>query len=300
MPNQHSDEARAFCSVFGDAVQTRNVKIAQNLLQTHPELKDEATHILKSDYLCTPHENRSDVLAFAKLLNLDTGSLANNPYMQHDIWQKYKIYALQENCLSNDLLCESKKKKFFLNGWNSLPETTLSPATSDNLTQAQSTGLSCPNITLHQAAQEGNLDVGRKLIEGGADINERFYSKHTADWDNCWTPLHYAAYFGKKEFVHLLLENGADRQLYTACNNTAVMLAKQRGHREIVRLLTPISEQPRFRLEDIPKIDSSQPMLPIHKQYFPKKFAASAPPATQNYGSQRRSTKDSRPRSKPW
>ncbi len=52
------------------------------------------------------------------------------------------------------------------------------------------------------ARNTGNVDIGRILLKHGADI-------HTKD-SYAYTPLNWTAFFGNREFVDFLLDNGAD------------------------------------------------------------------------------------------
>tara|TARA_B100001029_G_scaffold151796_2_gene134498 strand:+ start:1939 stop:2478 length:540 start_codon:yes stop_codon:yes gene_type:complete len=59
-----------------------------------------------------------------------------------------------------------------------------------------------PDISIHGAADEGNLEAVKQHLAAGTDVN----AKDEGDV----TPLHYAAIFGHKEIVELLIANGAD------------------------------------------------------------------------------------------
>ena len=61
---------------------------------------------------------------------------------------------------------------------------------------------------LHSAAQEGETDVAKTLIELGADVN----CLHEEGGD---TPLHIAASHGSSEVVDLLLENTVHEMIHT-------------------------------------------------------------------------------------
>jgi len=82
------------------------------------------------------------------------------------------------------------------------------------------------------AAQHGDVDAVRRLIEAGnlADIDER-------DQDNHQTPLMIAAYRGDLEVAWLLVDAGADTAGSDRGGATALMMAQQRGHDDIVALL---------------------------------------------------------------
>ena len=59
-----------------------------------------------------------------------------------------------------------------------------------------------PNIVLHQAAAQGNLDAVRQHIKAGSDLNQKDMLGST--------PLITAAAFGKAEVAKALIEAGAD------------------------------------------------------------------------------------------
>lgn len=79
-----------------------------------------------------------------------------------------------------------------------------------------------------QAAQQNCV---RTLIRAGATINARSESGSTA--------LMKAAWFGLDEAVRVLLECGADASLVDNTNRTALEIAKQRQHSQIVMMLSP-------------------------------------------------------------
>ena len=63
-------------------------------------------------------------------------------------------------------------------------------------------GPSVPDISIHRAAEKGNIEVVKKHLANGADINAR-------DSDGL-TPLIQAAFKGHNELVELLIAEGAD------------------------------------------------------------------------------------------
>jgi ankyrin repeat protein len=74
-------------------------------------------------------------------------------------------------------------------------------------------------------------DVVEFLIEKGADVNIQTQSGRVL------TPLLLASYGGNKEIVELLLANGAEINVKNDAGDTALDIAKQRNHTEIVELL---------------------------------------------------------------
>ena len=83
----------------------------------------------------------------------------------------------------------------------------------------------------HFAAEVGDKDVVALLLEKGANVN----ATTTDTWGD--TPLHLAARFGYKEVVALLIEKGADVNAADSDSETPLMLANQKNHTEIVKLL---------------------------------------------------------------
>ena len=59
-----------------------------------------------------------------------------------------------------------------------------------------------PEISIHKAAYQGNIDAVRQHIAAGTDVN-------TQD-DSGWTPLHWAASKVHNKVAKLLIEEGAD------------------------------------------------------------------------------------------
>jgi len=70
---------------------------------------------------------------------------------------------------------------------------------------------------LLKAANIGNLEQVRKLLDNGVDVNEKD--------DNNWTPLHMAACSGYANCVRELVEHGADVNLKNKRDSTPLNLA---------------------------------------------------------------------------
>jgi ankyrin repeat protein len=90
--------------------------------------------------------------------------------------------------------------------------------------------VSKPTPSLHEAAENGNLEQVEAHLRQGTDINKRDRDKMTA--------LHYAAFNGHKKVVELLLEKGAELDAKGQEGGvTALHMAATRGHKDICKLL---------------------------------------------------------------
>ncbi|KAM0545604.1 hypothetical protein ACHAPJ_011219 [Fusarium lateritium] len=81
---------------------------------------------------------------------------------------------------------------------------------------------------LFVAAQNGDNNVVRKLVEAGADLNS------VSDAEK-WTPVHAA--YKHPETVALLIELGADLTILTASDYTPLDIALVNGHRETIKTI---------------------------------------------------------------
>ncbi len=81
---------------------------------------------------------------------------------------------------------------------------------------------------LMTAAAAGNVDVARVLLEAGANVNEKDDDGNTA--------FHRAAsYQPGSAMIELLLQSGVDVDAKNRFGKTALALAEEQGHREVVR-----------------------------------------------------------------
>ena len=64
-------------------------------------------------------------------------------------------------------------------------------------------GPKAPDISIHEAATDGNIEVVKQHLAAGKDVNAK-----GDGWE--FTPLHEAAVGGSKEVVELLIAKGAD------------------------------------------------------------------------------------------
>ena len=88
------------------------------------------------------------------------------------------------------------------------PQSSLSVKISEGAFKIQSQsideirGKMKPNISIYDAAKEGNIEAVKLHLAAGTDVNVNSAKGHT--------PLHGAAEKGHKEVIELLIANGAD------------------------------------------------------------------------------------------
>ena len=86
------------------------------------------------------------------------------------------------------------------------------------------------------AALKGDLDLAKKLVERGADVNK-----------TGWTPLHYAATNAHLDLINLLLENYAYIDAESPNKTTPLMMAAMYGSAQAVKLLLEAGADPTLR-----------------------------------------------------
>ena len=94
----------------------------------------------------------------------------------------------------------------------------------------ESVQVSAPDISLTDAAVEGNVEAVRQHITAGTDLNERATESGS-------TALIAAASFGQNETASLLIEAGADLEVKNNGGSTALHTAAFLCHAEIVNAL---------------------------------------------------------------
>ncbi len=87
-----------------------------------------------------------------------------------------------------------------------------------------------PDMSLHEAAFQGNLEAIRQHIEAGSDLNER-------DPLGGGSPLITAAAFGRVEVVRALIEAGADLNYRNNQGSTPLIAAAAFGRIEVAMAL---------------------------------------------------------------
>jgi cytohesin len=86
-----------------------------------------------------------------------------------------------------------------------------------------------PDISIHDAAKEGNIEVVKQYLAAGTDVN--------ATGEDGWSALHCAARHSHKEIVELLIDNGTDVNAKNRSGRTPLLYAVYEGHKEIIELL---------------------------------------------------------------
>ena len=102
----------------------------------------------------------------------------------------------------------------------------------------ESPTVKAPDISIHQAVAEGDIEAVKRHLNAGTDVNEKtknttiYWRKGTSEI--VFTPLHYAASGNHKEVVELLIAEGADVNAKRGAPLNAAIITK---HTEIAELL---------------------------------------------------------------
>ena len=91
------------------------------------------------------------------------------------------------------------------------------------------TGVKAPDISIHEAAEDGNIEAVKQHLAAGADVN--------AKDGGGWTLLLQAVAGGHKEIVELLIDNGADVNGKDKLGWTPLFYAAFSGRTEVAELL---------------------------------------------------------------
>ena len=103
-----------------------------------------------------------------------------------------------------------------------------------------------PDISIHSAALDGNIEAVKQAIADGANVNasipsgllgQNFKGILLGEVSVGGTPLHSAACGGHKEIAELLISKGADVNAKDKSEQTPLAYAALGGHKEIVKLL---------------------------------------------------------------
>jgi cytohesin len=90
-------------------------------------------------------------------------------------------------------------------------------------------GPSVSDISIHDAAADGNIEALKQHLAAGTDLNAKV--------DDGETPLHYAAAGGHKEIAELLIAEGSDVNAKSKARETPLHYAAGGGHKETAALL---------------------------------------------------------------
>ena len=108
-------------------------------------------------------------------------------------------------------------------------ERTLSPLPEEEQGANATTVANNRWTPLHVAAEQGNAEVVRALVEHGMDVAARA--------DNGWTPLHVASSCGSVEVLRILVEHGADVTARADNGWTPLHVASSCGSVDVARFL---------------------------------------------------------------
>jgi len=96
-----------------------------------------------------------------------------------------------------------------------------------------------PDISIHEAAGEGNIEAVKQHLAAGTDVNAK------EEWG--WTPLHFTT---TKEIAELLIGNGADVNAKNDGGFTPLHYAASRRDKEIAELLIAKDADVNAKMED--------------------------------------------------
>ncbi|HIA75752.1 MAG TPA: ankyrin repeat domain-containing protein [Dehalococcoidia bacterium] len=86
-----------------------------------------------------------------------------------------------------------------------------------------------PDISIHDAAKNGNIEAVKQHLAAGTDVN--------ATGEDGWPALHCAARRGHKEIAELLIDNDTEVNAKDEYGQTPLSHAAWEGHTEVVELL---------------------------------------------------------------
>ena len=90
---------------------------------------------------------------------------------------------------------------------------------------------SFPDISIHEAATKGNIEVVKQHLAAGTNVNG------SSTKLGGFTPLHFAAGLGRKEIAEILTAEGADVNAKGDEGMTPLHHVARSGHKEIFELL---------------------------------------------------------------
>ena len=108
-------------------------------------------------------------------------------------------------------------------------ESQQSTTSQETLLIQRVEGAKAPDISIHEAGSEGNIEAVKQHLAAGTDVNAKDESNRNR------TVLHYVANEGQKEAAKLLIANGADVNAKDDDDRTPLLEAYR--HKDIVQLL---------------------------------------------------------------
>ena len=135
-------------------------------------------------------------------------------------WLLRQQFKLLENCPNRDD-CRLTMKSLYV---STVVAVLLVGCKSTSQTTFQT-----PSISIHEAAEKGNVEAIKNHCDAGTDVNEKDKYGDTS--------LHIAAVRTSREVVKLLIEKGADVNAKTKWGRTPLAEAASVGSREIAELL---------------------------------------------------------------
>ena len=105
------------------------------------------------------------------------------------------------------------------------------------------TAVKAPDISIHEAAALGNIEVVKQFLDSGTDVN--------AKDETGGSPLDEAAGWGRNDIVELLITKGADvNAKFDDDGSTPLHLSAWRGHFETAELLIAAGSEVNAKMED--------------------------------------------------
>ena len=101
-------------------------------------------------------------------------------------------------------------------------------ATTPDTKQQKPPTAKAPDISIHQAVKDGNIEAIKQRLAAGTDVDAK---------DVDLTPLHFAAVHGRKEVAALLIAEGADVNTKDRWGKTPLHYAASKGQKEVATLL---------------------------------------------------------------
>jgi ankyrin repeat protein len=93
-----------------------------------------------------------------------------------------------------------------------------------------------PNVSMHEAALNGQLEMVKDLLGKGLNVNLK-------DQDGR-TPLMYASFNGHVEIIQLLIDKGAQVNVFDSYGRTPLMMASSGPYPEAVKFLLDHNADP--------------------------------------------------------